>query len=72
MIKVLDEKTEKFVAFLNEKYPLKGEVKLFAMWGYDAVMSDESGNSGFAVYLPTEKTIMLPLEIPEDILEINN
>ncbi len=72
MIKILDERTQRFVGFLNANYGAKEEVCLSVLHGYDAVSSDETGGKGFAVYLPPMKTILLPTEVPQEISELND
>lgn len=72
MIKILDERTQRFVDFLNANYGVKEEVCLSVLHGYDAVSSDETGGKGFAVYLPPMKTILLPTEVPQGILELKD
>lgn len=72
MIRVLSEQLKDFIEYLDNNYPLKGEVKLIPLWGWDAVQSDESGDMGFAVYIPPQKTIMCPMEVPENVLKTND
>lgn len=69
MIKILDKKTQMFLDYLQKTYPLKEEVKMIPLWGWDAVQSNDSNQTGFAVYDAVNKIIMLPMEIPEVILE---
>ena len=72
MIKIMDERTQRFVDFLNANYGAKEDVGLSVLHGYDSVSSDETGGNGFAVYLPPMKTILLPTEVPQGILELND
>ena len=72
MIKILDERTQRFVDFLNANYGEKEVVCLSVLHGYDAVSSDETSGNGFAVYLPRTKTILLPTEVPQGIWELND
>ena len=70
MIQILDERTLRFIEFLNTKYPTKEAVKLSVLNGYDALTSDETDDGGFAVYIPSMRTIMLPTEVPEDVVAL--
>lgn len=72
MIQILDERTQRFIEFLEAKYPAPETVKLSILNGYDALTSDESGDSGFAVYIPPMRTIMLPTEVPKNIVELGD
>lgn len=72
MIQILDERTLRFIEFLNFKYPASEIVKLSVLNGYDALTSDETEDSGFAVYIPPMKTIMLPTEVPENIVALGD
>ena len=72
MIQILDDRTQKFVKFLNNNYGAEETVKLSVLNGYDALSSDETGAEGFAVYIPSMQTIMLPTEIPEYVKELND
>lgn len=72
MIRILDERTLRFLNFLNRKYGAGEEVKLSVLNGYDAVSSDNTGSEGFAVYVPPMKTIMLPTEVPENVKELGD
>lgn len=69
MLRVLDNRTGKFIQFLNNEYPCKADIRIMPLHGYDAVTSDASGAEGFAVFLPEENIIMLPMEVPQNILE---
>ena len=57
-----------FIQFLNDNYSCEEEIHLTILQGYDAVTDDETGGKGFAVFLPKENIIMLPTNIPKDIL----
>ena len=72
MIKILNKFELDFIEFLNNKHFTDEEVKLSILHGYGAVESDESGNKGFAVYLPHLKTIMLPTETPEECADMKD
>lgn len=72
MLRVLDKRTEEFIEFLNNKYPCRADIRIMALHGYDSVTSDASGAEGFAVFLPEENIIMLPMEVPQNILEEND
>lgn len=72
MIQILDERTLRFIEFLNTKYPTKEAVKLSVLNGYDALTSDETDDGGFAVYIPSMRTIMLPTEVPEDVVALGD
>ncbi|WP_303341480.1 hypothetical protein [uncultured Duncaniella sp.] len=72
MIQILDERTLRFVEFLNTKYPTQETVKLSVLNGYDALTSDETDDGGFAVYIPSMRTIMLPTEVPEDVVALGD
>lgn len=72
MIKVLDTKTQKFIEYLNKNYPLKNDVKLMPLWGWDAVQSDDTGDVGFAVFNAKDLIIMLPMEIPANVIALND
>ena len=63
MLRVLDKRTEKFIQFLNNEYPCEADIR---------ITSDASGAEGFAVFLPEENIIMLPMEVPQNILEEND
>ena len=69
MIRLLDERTKRFVDFLNTNHGTKEEVSLSILHGYDAVASDETGGKGFAVYLPPLKVILLPSDVPQEVLD---
>lgn len=69
MIRILDDRTQKFVDFLNTNYGANEVVRLSVLNGYDSVSSDESGTNGFAVYIPPMRTILIPTEIPKNIKE---
>lgn len=47
MIQILDERTLRFIEFLNTKYPTSETVKLSVLNGYDALTSGETEDSGF-------------------------
>lgn len=72
MIQILDQRTQKFVEFLNENYGADEIVKLSVLNGYDSVQSDGTGADGFAVYIPPMKTILIPTEVPDNIKELND
>ena len=72
MIKILDERTQRFVDFLNANYGENEVVCLSVLHGYDAVSSDETSGNGFAVYLPQKKTILLPTEVSQGIWDLND
>lgn len=68
MLTILPKREMDFIQFLNDNYPCEDEIRLTILQGYDAVTDDETGGKGFAVFLPQENIIMLPTDIPEDIL----
>lgn len=68
MLTILPKREMDFIQFLNDNYPCENEIRLTILQGYDAVTDDETGGKGFAVFLPKENIIMLPTDIPEDIL----
>ncbi len=72
MLTIADKRVIAFIDFLNKEYPIKGNVKLTCLHGYDAVMDDETNGQGFAVYLPEQKLILLPMEIPEIAKEVKD
>ena len=72
MLRVLDKRMEEFVQFLNNKYPCNADIRILPLHGYDSVTSDASGAEGFAVFLPEENIIMLPMDVPQNILEEND
>ena len=72
MIQILDERTLRFIEFLNTKYPASETVKLSVLNGYDALTSGETEDSGFAVYIPPMRTIMLPTEVPENVVALGD
>ncbi len=72
MIQILDERTLRFIEFLNTKYPTPETVKLSVLNGYDALTSGETEDSGFAVYIPPMRTIMLPTEVPENVVALGD
>ncbi len=72
MIQILDERTLRFIEFLNTKYPTSETVKLSVLNGYDALTSGETEDSGFAVYIPPMRTIMLPTEVPENVVALGD
>lgn len=72
MLRVLDKRMEEFIQFLNNKYPCNADIRILPLHGYDSVTSDTSGAEGFAVFLPEENIIMLPMEVPQKILEEND
>ena len=72
MIHILDERTLRFIEFLNTKYPTSETVKLSVLNGYDALTSGETEDSGFAVYIPPMRTIMLPTEVPENVVALGD
>lgn len=69
MLTIANKRVLAFIDFLNKEYPIKEEVKITCLHGYDAVRDDETDGQGFAVYLPEQKYILLPMEIPENIQE---
>ena len=72
MIQILDKRTLRFIEFLNTKYPTSETVKLSVLNGYDALTSGETEDSGFAVYIPPMRTIMLPTEVPENVVALGD
>ena len=72
MIQILDERTLRFIEFLNTKCPTSETVKLSVLNGYDALTSGETEDSGFAVYIPPMRTIMLPTEVPENVVALGD
>ena len=62
MIRVLSEQLKDFIEYLDKNYPLKEEVKLIPLWGWDAVQSDESGDMGFAVYIKDTLAFMYGMD----------
>lgn len=69
MLTIANKRVLAFIDFLNKEYPIKEEVKITCLHGYDAVRDDETEGQGFAVYLPEQKYILLPMEIPENVQE---
>ncbi len=69
MLTIANKRILSFIDFLNKEHPIKEEVKITFLHGYDAVMDDETAGQGFAVYLTEQKTILLPMEIPESLQE---
>lgn len=69
MLTIANKRVLAFIDFLNKNYPIKEEVKITCLHGYDAVRDDETDGQGFAVYLPEQKYILLPMEIPENVQE---
>lgn len=65
MIRILNDFELNFIKFLNDKHFTDQEVKLSILHNYDCVDSEDG--SGFAVYIPELKTIMLPTEIPDEV-----
>lgn len=72
MLTILPERELKFIDFLNENHPCNADIRLSVLQGYDAVQGDESGNCGFAVFLPHENIIMLPTDVPDDVKAMND
>lgn len=72
MLTILPERELKFIDFLNKNYPCNADIRLSDLQGYDAVQSDESGNCGFAVFLPQENIIMLPTDVPDEVKAMND
>lgn len=68
MIRILNDFEYNFIKFLNDKNFIDQEVKLSILHNYDCVDSDNG--SGFAVYIPGLKTIMLPTEVPEEVKDM--
>lgn len=69
MLTIANKRLLAFIDFLNKEYPIKEEIKITCLHGYDAVRDDETEGQGFAVYLPEQKYILLPMEIPENVQE---
>lgn len=67
MIKILNKFELDFIKFLNNKHFTEQEVKLSILHNYDCVDSEDG--SGFAVYIPELKTIMLPTETPKEVAD---
>ena len=72
MLTILPKRELKFIDFLNKNYPCNADIRLSVLQGYDAVQSDESGNCGFAVFLPQENIIMLPTDVPDEVKTMND
>lgn len=72
MLRILDDRTERFVKFLNLRYPCEADIRLMVLQGYDAVTSDASGVEGFAAFLPEPNLIMLPTDVPSAVVEIGD
>jgi hypothetical protein len=70
MIKILNKFELDFIEFLNDKHFTDQEVKLSILHNYDCVGGKD--DTGFAVYIPHFKTIMLPTEVPAEIGECAN
>ena len=68
MIRILNDFELNFIEFLNDKQFTDEEVKLSILHNYDCV--DREYGSGFAVYIPKLKTIMLPTEIPDEVKDM--
>ena len=69
MFTIIDVTLKRFIEYLEKEYPTKEEVRVSVLWGYDACCDDDTGGSGFAVYVPQLRAIMIPSEIPEAILQ---
>ena len=68
MIRILNDFELSFIEFLNKKHFTDEEVKLSILHNYDCV--DGGDETGFAVYVPELKTIMLPTETPEECADM--
>jgi hypothetical protein len=69
MIRVVDDTLKRFMEYLEKEYPTEEEVRVSVLWGYDACCDDDTGGSGFAVYIPPLRAIMIPSDIPEVSLQ---
>lgn len=69
MIIIVDDTLKRFIEYLEKEYPMQDEVRVSILWGYDSCCDDETGGSGFAVYIPPLRTILIPSDIPEVILQ---
>ena len=69
MIRIVDDTLKMFIEYLEKKYPTEEEVRVSVLWGYDTCCDDDTGGSGFAVYVPPLRAIMIPSDIPEVILQ---
>lgn len=67
------KRLQTFIDFLQHQYwsndPDRPNVDLALLPDSDAV-EDQDGNSGFAVYLVEENIILLPTQIPTEIVEV--
>lgn len=66
MIK-FDNQLQNYIDFLNEKYPTQETVQLKPLYGSTTV--SVNGIEGFGVYLNSPKTILLPMDVPAEVLE---
>lgn len=71
MIK-LENKLQSYVDFLNEKYPSSETVQLKPLYGHDCVSVNDDPTTGWAVYIPKSRTIGLPMDVPEEFLEMES
>lgn len=71
MIQILDDRTQSFIDFLNKNYGTDKIVKLSVVHGYDCLTPDGE-EVGFAVYSPDMKMIILPTDVPEDIIALGD
>ena len=68
MIRILNDFEHNFIKFLNGKHLTDKELKLSILHNYDCVNGGD--DTGFAVYIPHLKTIMLPTEVPEEVKDM--
>lgn len=66
MIKILNDFELNFVNFLNKKHFTDAVVRLSILHNYESV-GNKDGESGFAVYMPELKTIILPTKTPDEV-----
>ena len=69
LIRIVDDTLKMFIEYLEKEYPTEEEVRVSVLWGYDACCDDDTGGSGFAVYVAPLRAIMIPSDIPEVILQ---
>lgn len=68
MIKILNDFELNFVDFLNKKHFTDEVVRLSILHNYESV-GKKDGESGFAVYMPELKTIILPTKTPDEVAD---
>ena len=69
MIKILNDFESNFINFLNKKHFTNEVVKLSILHNYETVGDEDMG---FAVYIPSQNTIMLPTQVPEELSDMKD